>query len=87
MTDKKYIDRPPRIEPELPSGVREIPNPPDVEINPGAILAQAALPMIMIFGYILVSMFGQSSSMLMMIPMALSVVASVRPGSLYQSPG
>jgi DNA segregation ATPase FtsK/SpoIIIE-like protein len=77
LTDKKYIDRPPRIEPELPSGVREIPNPPDVAINPGAILAQAALPMIMIFGYILVSMFGQSTSMLMMIPMALSVVASV----------
>lgn len=77
MADKKYIDRPPRIEPELPSGVHEIPNPPDVEVNPGAILAQAALPMIMIFGYILVSMFGQSTSMLMMIPMALSVVASV----------
>lgn len=77
MADKKYIDRPPRIEPELPSGVIEIPNPPDIAVNPGAILAQAALPMIMIFGYILVSMFGQSSSMLMMIPMALSVVASV----------
>ena len=77
MTDKIYIDRPPRIEPELPSGVREIPNPPDVETNPGAIMAQAFLPMIMIFGYILVSMFGQSTSMLMMIPMALSVVASV----------
>ena len=77
MTDKKYIDRPHRIETELPSGVREIPNPPDVAINPGAILAQAALPMIMIFGYILVSMSGQSTSMLMMIPMALSVVASV----------
>jgi len=77
LADKKYIDRPPRIEPELPSGVHNIPNPPDVDVNPGAIMAQAFLPMIMIFGYILVSMFGQSSSMLMMIPMGLSVVASV----------
>ena len=80
MADKKYIDRPPRIEPELPSGVREIPNPPDIETNPGALMAQAFLPMIMIFGYILVSLFGKGTSMLMMIPMALSVVASVALG-------
>lgn len=77
MTEKKYIDRPPRIEPELPSGVREIPNPPDIDENPGAIMAQAFLPMIMILGYAVVSVFGQSSNMLMMIPMGLSVVASV----------
>lgn len=77
MAEKKYIDRPPRIEPELPSGVRNIPNPPDVETNPGAIMAQAFLPMVMIFGYILVAMFGRGTSMLMMIPMAISVLASV----------
>ncbi len=77
MPDKKYIDRPPRIIPELPSGVRSIPNPPDIQENPGAILAQAFLPMIMIFGYILVTVFGQSSNLMMMIPMALSVVGSV----------
>jgi DNA segregation ATPase FtsK/SpoIIIE-like protein len=43
-------------------------------------MAQAFLPMIMIFGYILVSLFGQGTSMLMMIPMALSVVASIALG-------
>ena len=80
MADKKYIDRPPRIEPELPSGTRDIPSPPDIETNPGALMAQAFLPMIMIFGYILVSLFGQGTSMMMMIPMALSVVASVALG-------
>lgn len=77
MAQKIYIDRPPRIEPELPSGVRDIPNPPELEENPGAIMAQAFLPMVMIFGYVVVSMFGQSRSMFMMIPMMLSVVASV----------
>ena len=77
MAEKIYIDRPPRIEPELPSGIREIPSPPDLDINPNAIMAQAFLPMIMIFGYVIVSMFGQARSMFMMIPMMLSVVASV----------
>ena len=77
MAQKTYIDRPPRIEPELPSGVREIPNPPDTEAKPGEVMAQAFLPMVMILGYIMVSMFGQSKSLMMMIPMVLSVVASV----------
>jgi S-DNA-T family DNA segregation ATPase FtsK/SpoIIIE len=79
LATKTYIDRPPRIEPELPSGIHEVPNPPETEEKPGEALAQAFLPMVMIFGYILVSVLGggQSRNMFMMIPMALSVVASV----------
>ncbi|MCB2179505.1 hypothetical protein KQH54_00115 [bacterium] len=77
MTDKIYIDRPPRIEPELPSGNFTIPNPPDMEDNPGQVLSQAFLPMMMIFGYILVSLLGQGRNLTMMIPMLLSVVGSV----------
>ena len=77
MADKIYIDRPPRIEPELPSGVFNIPNPPDTEIDFGRILQQAFLPMIMIMGYILASIFGKGRNMLMMIPMLLSIVATV----------
>lgn len=77
MADKKYIDRPPRVEPQLPAGVFNIPNPPDTESNPGQLLQQAFLPMIMIFGYIMVSLFGQGRNMLMMIPMFLSVIATV----------
>jgi DNA segregation ATPase FtsK/SpoIIIE, S-DNA-T family len=68
MAEKRYIDRPPRIEPELPAGVNTIPNPPDLENNAGALLQQAFLPMIMIFGYVLASLFGQGRNMLMMIP-------------------
>jgi len=77
MAQKQYIDRPPRIEPQLPAGVFNIPNPPDTEQNFGELLQQAFLPMIMIFGYLLASIFGQGRSMLMMIPMLLSVVATV----------
>ncbi|MEJ5223920.1 MAG: FtsK/SpoIIIE domain-containing protein, partial [Anaerolineales bacterium] len=77
MADKKYIDRPPRIEPQIPSGVFQIPNPPDTEENVGQLMQQAFLPMIMIFGYILASIFGQGRNMVMMVPMLLSVVATV----------
>lgn len=77
MADRKYIDRPPRVEPQIPSGVFNIPNPPDNEQNAGQLLQQAFLPMIMILGYILASVFGQSRNMLMMIPMMLSVLATV----------
>ena len=77
MAQKRYIDRPPRIEPQLPAGIFNIPNPPDTEENFGEILQQAFLPMIMILGYLLASIFGQGRSMLMMIPMLLSVVATV----------
>jgi hypothetical protein len=77
MADKKYIDRPPRIEPQIPSGVYTIPNPPDTEENVGQLMQQAFLPMIMIFGYILASLFGQGRNMVMMVPMLLSVVATV----------
>ena len=74
---QRYIDRPPRIEPELPSGVNSIPNPPDVEDNPGDMLAQAFLPVVMVFGYIVVAMMGQSRNLLVMVPMILSIVASI----------
>ncbi|HSO11384.1 MAG TPA: FtsK/SpoIIIE domain-containing protein [Anaerolineales bacterium] len=77
MADKKYIDRPPRIEPQLPAGIFTIPNPPDTEVKFGELLQQAFLPMIMILGYLLASLFGQGRSMVMMIPMLLSVVATV----------
>ena len=46
MADKIYIDRPPRIEPELPSGSYNIPNPPDTELDVGRLLQEAFLPMI-----------------------------------------
>ena len=78
MPDKIFIDRPPRIEPQLPAGQFTIPNPPDTEKNAGQLLQQAFLPAVMIMGYMLAAVFGKgSSSLLMMIPMLLSVVATI----------
>ena len=78
MPDKIFIDRPPRIEPQLPAGQYTIPNPPDTEKNAGQLLQQAFLPAVMIMGYMLAAMFGKgSSNLLMMIPMLLSVFATI----------
>jgi S-DNA-T family DNA segregation ATPase FtsK/SpoIIIE len=77
MADKIYIDRPPRIEPELPSGSYNIPNPPDTELDAGRLLQEAFLPMIMVMGYFLATIFGQGRNMLMMIPMLLSIFGAV----------
>jgi len=75
---KQNLYRPPtRIEPTLPSGTNEIPGPPESDKGSGSLLQQAFLPMVMIFGYILTSMFGGGRNILMMIPMLLSVVATV----------
>jgi S-DNA-T family DNA segregation ATPase FtsK/SpoIIIE len=76
LAKTNYIDRPPRIQPELPFGDHDIPNPPEIEDNANRPILQAALPLVMILGYILVSMNGSGRNMLMIIPMAVSVVAS-----------
>ena len=67
MSEKIFIERPPRIEPELPSGTMNIPNPPDAESDPARLLQEAFLPLLMIMGYFLASIFGQGRNMLMMI--------------------
>src|SRR5450759_1596455 len=77
MADTIFIDRPPRIEPELPSGMYEIPSPPDEPDKIGQLLQQAFLPMVMIMGYVITSVFGGGRNMLMMIPMLLSVIATI----------
>jgi DNA segregation ATPase FtsK/SpoIIIE-like protein len=78
MAEKIFIDYPPRIEPQLPSGIYEIPKPPDTKRDFNKILQQALLPMTMIVGYILVSMLNKGSNNLaMMIPMLLSVIATI----------
>ena len=77
MADKIFIDRPPRIEPELPSGIFEVPNPPDQPDKAGQMLQQAFLPMVMIMGYVITSLFGGGRNIMMMIPMLLSVIATI----------
>ncbi len=70
-----YVDRPPRIQPDLPQDVVEIPNPPKEDEN-GTPLWQSLVPIITIIGYLLVSTSGQGSNIAFMIPMALTVILS-----------
>jgi S-DNA-T family DNA segregation ATPase FtsK/SpoIIIE len=76
LAKQNYIDRPPRIQPELPQGEYNIPNPPQDEENTSQPLLQAGMPMITILGYVLVSMLGKGRSLLLIIPMGIAVVAS-----------
>ncbi|MEZ4513863.1 MAG: FtsK/SpoIIIE domain-containing protein [Chloroflexota bacterium] len=77
MSQRIFIDRPPRIQPELPFDEIEIPSPPEKEERGYSQLIQIALPLLTIIGYVLVTTLGGSGrSPWMLIPMALSVVAS-----------
>jgi DNA segregation ATPase FtsK/SpoIIIE-like protein len=77
MNEPIYIDRPPRIQPELPFDEIEIPAPPEKEELGYAQLIQVSLPLLTIIGYVLIATVGGGGrSPLLLIPMALSVVAS-----------
>jgi S-DNA-T family DNA segregation ATPase FtsK/SpoIIIE len=69
----EYIDRPPRIQPDLPVDEIEIPPPPD-KPNTAQDIATMLLPMISIVGFALVS---GSRNPVMMIPMGLVMVATI----------
>ncbi len=79
MTEKELVvDRPPRIQPELPFDEIELASPPDKDVDGWMRLIQAALPMLTIVGYLVVaSMGGRGRSPWFMLPMAFAVVASV----------
>jgi S-DNA-T family DNA segregation ATPase FtsK/SpoIIIE len=76
----EYFNRPPRIQPELPTGEVEIPAPPNIEPPGRMALVALLLPFITIIGYVLVSAGRGSGSgaggMLFVIPMAITVVAT-----------
>ncbi len=77
MAEHKYIDRPPRIQPELPHDQIEIPPPPSEETDISQPIIQIALPLVTIMGYVLISIFGRGRSLLFILPMGISVIASV----------
>jgi DNA segregation ATPase FtsK/SpoIIIE-like protein len=77
MDNQILIDRPPRIQPELPFDQIEIPAPPTDEDRGIMQLIQMALPMVAILGLVFVTAGGGGRSSLIMIPMLLSVVATV----------
>jgi hypothetical protein len=70
------LNRPPRIQPELPSGEVTIPNPPGAEGGGRQNLVQVALPMLTIIAYVLVGSQGGGRSILFVIPMGISIVAT-----------
>lgn len=72
----KFIDRPPRIQPELPKEERQLPDPPGKNTRKQSPWMHALLPIVTIFGYLIMAMFGQGRNLMMMVPMGLSVVAA-----------
>lgn len=77
MEDNNLIKRPPRIQPELPHGENPIPPPPDQSKARQQPWIQMLLPFVMIVGYLLMSVFGRGRNLLFMLPMGMSMVASV----------
>jgi DNA segregation ATPase FtsK/SpoIIIE-like protein len=77
MADQEtvLINRPPRIQPDLPQAEIDIPEPPETDKG-GQTLIQMFLPLITIIGYVIVSASGQGRNLAMLIPMGLSVIAS-----------
>src|SRR3954447_24534843 len=71
----EYFNRPPRIQPELPTGEVEIPAPPNIEQSGRLALVVLLLPFITIIGYVLVSS-GRGGNIAFVVPMAITVVAT-----------
>ena len=70
----EYIDRPPRIQPELPVGEIEVPQPPDEQKRGDQGLLSMLVPLVTILGFVLVSGTG---NVLFIIPIGLAMVLSV----------
>src|SRR5258708_8819366 len=72
----EFFNRPPRIQPELPTGEIALPTPPNIGTSARQSLVQLGVPLVTIAGYILVSTSGHGSNPLFVLPMALAVLAS-----------
>src|SRR5579859_3227781 len=77
----KFFSRPPRIQPELPTGEFAIPGPPS---NPGQnarlALLTTMVPLLSILGYALLA--SQNSNLLVVLPMGIVGIASGSIGFL-----
>lgn len=71
----QYLDRPPRIQSQLPIAQVEIPSPPDRNQQQQP-LWQVAVPAITIIAYVVVSATGRGSTITFLLPMALAVFIS-----------
>jgi DNA segregation ATPase FtsK/SpoIIIE-like protein len=77
MSNVEYVERPPRLQPELPQGEYRIPDPPEAEKPSAQPLIQVFLPLMTALGYVLLALMGQGRNLLIMLPMTISLVASV----------
>jgi S-DNA-T family DNA segregation ATPase FtsK/SpoIIIE len=70
----EYVDRPPRIQPDLPVGEVPIPNPPEAAKAGETGMMAIIMPIITIVGFLFVS---GSGNVLFIIPMGLAMLMSV----------
>jgi len=70
----EYIERPPRIQPELPVGKVNLPNPPERSQVAGQSLLDMLIPLITIIGFVFVS---GSGNVAFIIPIGLAMILSV----------
>lgn len=77
MSQSVLIDRPPRIQPELPVETIEIPSPPQPAQSAIAQLIQMGLPLLTMVAFMFASMgAGSQRSPAMLLPMVLMVLSS-----------
>lgn len=77
MSTPRYIERPPRLQPNLPFGDHQIPDPPEEKKDISQPLIQIFLPMLTILVYFIMAILGQGRNLVFMLPMGISVVASI----------
>ncbi|MDP9311197.1 MAG: FtsK/SpoIIIE domain-containing protein, partial [Chloroflexota bacterium] len=78
VNNRTYIDRPPRIQPALPTGAYEIPRPPDYPDQPYGWLLQIAIPVLSIIVFMFGAVLGGGLlGALLIIPMAASAYVAI----------
>lgn len=78
--DRRYVERPPRLQPTLPRGTVEIPAPPGRDTSQQGIIQQVALPLVTVGGFLLVSLLGGQGNLAMQllttVPMGIAAVVT-----------
>ncbi len=72
-----YVERPPRIQPELPIDEIKIPSPPNKNAIHQQSIIEMLLPMATIGAYLLLAISGRGRSIWLMLPMSLAMLGSV----------
>lgn len=81
MPESDYFNRPPRIQPEIPVGEVEIPNPPALNPSMGQLgLLSVFVPLVTILGYSFIAARG--GRMIFILPMGLAAILTSAVGYL-----